>query len=103
MKIKFTSGNPESVLELINEHLSGRKLGKIVKLELTGDELIVAISKLGTSKLHFDVICKGDDVRFNLAKEKIAMSHKALKGSVIEKFKKVIQACDGEIVEEYPG
>lgn len=101
MKISFNGLTPVAAIDALKDHLSGRKLGSIVKFELSKDTLTVVISKLGTSKLFFEVDQSGNDTKFDLSSEKIAFSHRALKDGVIEKLEKVIIDTGGKVVEKY--
>ena len=101
MKIEFENLDPDTAIQRLRQNLSGRKLGSIVSFELSHDTLTVVISKLGTSKLIFEVETSEDLTIFDLSKEKIAFSHRALKDGVIQKLVKVIEACDGQITRLY--
>lgn len=101
MKIGFDKHSPAEAVAALENNLSGRKLGSMVSFELDTNELVVVISKLGKSKLNFSVNKAGQNTEFNLASEKIALSHRALKDSVIEKLEKVIVESGGKILENY--
>lgn len=101
MKIGFDKHSPVEAVTALEKNLSGRKLGSMVSFELSKNELVVIISKLGKSKLSFSVNGSGEKTVFDLESEKIALSHRALKDSVIEKLGKVIVESGGKILENY--
>lgn len=103
MKIQFCSLSPVEAVKKIEKKISGRKLGAMVSFQLDNEQLIVKISKLGSSRLFFDVENKSGDTVLELASEKIALSHKAMKASVLEKLVAVIESCDGKILRKYGG
>ena len=91
MKIGFKNSTPEESVAALESNLSGRKLGSMVSLELDSKKLTVVISKLGKSKLNFSIDSRDSETFFKLDSEKIALSHRALKDSVLEKLEKVIR------------
>jgi hypothetical protein len=101
MKIGFDNLAPNAAVDKLKDNLSGRKLGSIVSFDLESETLTVVISKLGTSKLIFSVDDSSGNTVFDLTKEKIAFSHRALKDGVIQKLAKVIRDCDGDVLREY--
>lgn len=97
MKINYSNDDPNQVVSLIEQNLSGRKLGKLVSLDLSGDQLIVTLSKMGTSKLFFDLKNVAGGVEFLLTEEKVALSHRAFKNEVKEKLVSVIENTGGRV------
>lgn len=79
--------------------MEGRALGDIVSLGEEGGNLIVKISKLGTSTLQFDRSEQGDDTIFTLSVEKIAFAHKAFKDEVKSKLVHLIEKSGGKVLE----
>ena len=55
MKVVFEGQLPEQIYQQFQEQLMGRKLGSLVKIDYSGEEMNVVISKLGTSRLHFQI------------------------------------------------
>ena len=101
MKIGFKKHTPEESVAALEGNLSGRKLGSMVSFELDSKKLTVIISKLGKSKLNFSIEKSDSETFFTLDSEKIALAHRALKDSVIEKLEKVIKDSGGSIIEKY--
>ncbi len=97
MKFTFKDQDSNTILDSITSILSGRKLGKMVSLEPEAQGLIVKISKMGTSKLIFDRLDTEDGFELILVKEKIALSHKAFKGEVTEKFIEIVKQAGGQV------
>lgn len=97
MKIKFKEDRPAEILEEIKENLGGRKLGKIVEFEMDGKNLKVTIKKMGKSYLEFTHAPDNGGLQWELTDEKIALSHKAFKGEVLEKITRVVNQIGGEV------
>ena len=103
MKVQFTETDPANVLEAIKAAMAGRKLGDIVDFTLEGQQLLVTISKMGTSTLTFHQETNAGKssaaggLTYNLAKEKIAFTHKAFKSEVERKIVQVIEQAGGSV------
>jgi len=97
MIISYKEGQPEEILSQIREKLGGRKLGQMLQFHLEGGDLDVTIKKMGTSRLSFEQMSDGPSLRWELKSEKIALSHRAFKGEVLEKLTKVIQQTGGTV------
>ncbi len=99
MHIHFTDNDPNTVISKIKDVMGDRALSKMVSFDMSGNEMIVTISKLGTSSLHFTCSKGAQGCQFELTKEKIALAHKPLKGEVTAKIYKVIEKAGGVIKE----
>ena len=99
MKIKFTKQPNSEIISALQKTMEGRALGQIVSVGEEGGNLIVKISKLGTSTLQFDRSEQGNDLIFTLSVEKIAFAHKAFKDEVKSKFVSVIEKSGGKVLE----
>lgn len=97
MQISFREKNRDSILAAIKRAMGDRELGKIVQFTLRTGCLEVVISKLGTSTLTFTESETEVGLKYNLASEKIAFTHRALKDEVTRKIKQVVQSAGGEI------
>lgn len=95
MKLSFEKDNTKDVLNSIKDVLEGRKLNDMVSFRLDGDDLILTISKLGTSTVNFKYSKNSNGFTWDVVKEKIAFSHKAFKGEVMEKLIKVVEQVGG--------
>ena len=95
MEIKFNSTDRDQILKDIRDAMGGRDLAKIVDLQVTGGELIVTISQLGTSKLTFKEKEEPDSLIYTLASEKIALAHRPSKNMVTKKILSVIEKAGG--------
>ena len=99
MKFHFPGKDSiQAIVTDIEESLSGRKLGKMVSLNLNDDEVHVAIKKLGTSTIRFKSGNNGEAVTLDLIDQKIALAHRKFKDEVVEKIVKVIESCGGQQV-----
>ncbi len=99
MKVDFEVQDKEQILSNIKEAMGGRALAKMVDFDLSADEMVVTISKMGKSKLFFSAQESDAGITYTLTKEKIAFSHKAFKGEVTEKIVKVIQKAGGKVTD----
>ncbi len=95
MQIQFPDTDPKAVIQKLQDVMGGRQLSKMVSFDLTGGEMVVTISKLGTSSLHFKCEPNAKGCHFALTKEKIALTHRPLKGDVTDKIIKVIEKAGG--------
>ncbi len=98
MKVEFPKQATSEIIALLTKEMSGRSLGDLVKLEASGQDLVVKISKLGTSVLTFTRTEAGSNAVFELTSEKIAFAHKAFKDEVKQKLISVISKAGGKAV-----
>ncbi len=98
MKIRFSEKDPKKIITKIKETMGDRKLGQMVDFIQEGNDVVVTISKMGTSKLTFAHKTAGEGSELTLASEKIALAHKAFKDEVKEKIIAVIQKAGGTVV-----
>ncbi|NRA64053.1 MAG: hypothetical protein HRU19_06185 [Pseudobacteriovorax sp.] len=97
MKIFFPEKNPDSIVSSLETAMGDRALSKIVSFSQKNEQLIVTLSKLGTSTLSFDRSESADGTTYTLAKEKIALSHRPLKSDVTGKIIKVVERAGGTV------
>lgn len=97
MRAKFPQKDPKEVLSAMQKVLSGRELGNLVSLSLSGQELVVTISKLGTSTITFGSAALGGGLEFTLKNEKIAFAHRPFKDEVMKKFEHLIEQAGGKV------
>ncbi|MBC7658490.1 MAG: hypothetical protein H7249_02150 [Chitinophagaceae bacterium] len=97
MEVKFPEKDLGVIIGKIKDALGGRELGKMVSFDQAGNEMIVTISKFGTSTLTFSTKQTATGSELTLDKEKIALAHRALKGEVTDKIVKVIQQAGGTV------
>jgi len=100
MRFVFTEKDPQKILETITSELGGRELGKLLNLELNASELVVTISKLGTSVLRFAQKKLSDGVEFALTEEKIAFTHRAFKDDMTAKLAKLVEKSGGKVFQK---
>ena len=98
MKAFFSSNDPTGILNKMNSLLSGRELGNLVTLSLKGKQMVVTISKLGTSTLAFTGAEKNGGLEYVLTEEKIAFTHKPFRDEVVKKFIGLIEQAGGKVV-----
>lgn len=99
MKVQFKIQPNSNIIDAIRKTMEGRALGDIVSIDEEGGQLVVKISKLGTSTLSFNRLEKDGHAVFTLASEKIAFAHKAFKDDVKTKFLHVVEKSGGTVLE----
>lgn len=98
MEIYFKDKNTNEVIEGIKHKLDGRKLGDLLKIEADGEDIRVTISKMGTSTLEFSHHNTKEGHSWELSKEKLAFTHRAFKGEIVEKLTEIIGSMGGKVV-----
>ena len=106
LKVRFSGVSSGEIFKAIEERLDGRKLGSLVSLNLEGSELMVTVSKLGTSKIRFEVIeettqDEGLCTTLCLLDKKIPWAHKVLEKELARKLTDIIQQSGGDVLEPY--
>lgn len=92
---------PKSYAEAVDAlkgYIKREKLSDIVAVKDEPSELIIKISKLGTSTLTFAVTEKDGTTEFLLIKENIAFSHKAYKSKIIKYVTDMVEQEGGSVV-----
>ena len=98
MKFRFPKQDGKEIVKAIEAALGGRSLADLVKFDSNATNLIVTISKLGTSTLTFSRAETGNEVEYSLKEEKIAFTHRAFKDDVTQKLMSVIAKAGGKLV-----
>ena len=98
MKFFFPETDAAKIVTSLNDAMSGRKLGKMVDIESKGSEIKITISKLGKTTIEFSQTPADGGVEWSKTKEKVALSHRAVKGEVIEKIYKIVVGVGGKIL-----
>ena len=95
MNVQFQDSDPQACLTKIKDTMGSRELSKMVSFDINSGEMLVTISKLGTSTLHFQFSQNAGGCLFKLTKEKIALTHRPLKAEVTAKIIKVLEKAGG--------
>lgn len=85
------SASADDFIKKVTDSLSGRELGKIASINLSGQNVIITFNKLGKSEVTFSLDKTESGFKCAHKSEKIAFTHKALRGSIEEKFAKVLE------------
>jgi len=97
VKISFKESDAKKIVKNLADSLEDRELGKICKFSLDGNDIVVTISKMGTSEIVFAGKSSKDGMEFSLSKEKIAFTHRPFKDEVVDKIRKVVTGCGGTV------
>ena len=97
MEVQFPEKDLNVIIGKLKEVMGDRELSKMVNFEKQSEGLLVTISKLGTSTLHFDCKQTPQGCHLTLSKEKIALAHRPLKNEVTNKIIKVIEQAGGKV------
>ena len=79
--------------------MGDRTLSEMVAFEIDKNQMIITISKLGTSTLTFARLDETERVFFTKISEKIAFTHKAFKGDVTQALVKIVKKAGGTVEE----
>ncbi len=97
MKLCFENLPPDQVVHKLQEQLEHRKLGDMVRFDLTGEDMRVTIQKMGTSTLDFRHKKIGTLHEWTLVQEKIALTHRGFKGEMLEKIVGLVAKVGGVV------
>ena len=98
MKLQFPKQDSAEVIKKIENAMGGRALADLVSFKTTTSQLLVTISKLGTSTLVFERKENGEKIEFHLKEEKIAFTHKAFKDDIKDKLCKIVEQVGGKVL-----
>ena len=99
MKISFPKQESKKIISAIKKAMGDRALSEMVDLSIEKSQMIITISKLGTSTLTFAKEVNDDRVLFVMTGEKIAFTHRAFKGEVTDALLKIVKKAGGTVEE----
>jgi hypothetical protein len=99
MKISFPKQESKKIISAIKKAMGDRALSEMVDLSIEKSQMIITISKLGTSTLTFAKEVNDDRVLFVMTGEKIAFTHRAFKGEVTDALMKIVKKAGGTVEE----
>jgi hypothetical protein len=99
MKISFPKQESKKIISAIKKAMGDRALSEMVDLSIEKSQMIITISKMGTSTLTFSKKDEDERVFFVMTSEKIAFTHRAFKGEVTEALAKIVKKAGGTIEE----
>jgi len=88
---------PAEFVERVRRELAQHGFADAVSLFVSGGELIVRFSKLGTSELRYVLKSLGDGFQASLVAERISPFHLAFKRAFEEKFEQVVAYVGGQV------
>lgn len=92
--IKSFSVQSESANDFVKKvtnSLSGRELGKIASVSLSGENVVITFSKLGKSEVIFSLNKNENGFQCIHKSEKISFTHKAFRSDIEGKLSKVLE------------
>lgn len=93
------NATPEEFITKITDALAGRELGKIASMTLAGENVLVTFSKLGKSEVTFALKKESNQFTCNHLSEKIALTHRALRGDIEGKLAKVLESVGATVTQ----
>jgi hypothetical protein len=93
------NSTPQEFIAKITQALSGRDLGKIVSMTATENQVNITFSKLGKSEVIFSLAKENADFSCTHQSEKIALTHKALRGDIESKLAKVLESAGASVTQ----
>ena len=100
MKIEFPNKPTDQIIKDINDVLEKRAFPQAVSLSHNGKELLVKVSKMGTSTLIFTRTDAKKRAQFSLTFEDIAFAHKPFYGEVKDQLLSVVKEAGGKVTGE---
>ena len=88
---EVASTSSDDFLKQVVETIAGRELGNITTLSKLGNEIIVTISKLGTTELKYALENSGAGFKASLKSEKIAFAHRPFRADIEGKLQRVME------------
>ncbi len=89
--------NAREFVDGVRRALSGRSLGQMVTLDLEGTQLVVRLSKMGTTELKYDVVPQGAGFVANLTQERVAPFHAPFRADFEHKLEQVLQDLGADL------
>lgn len=89
------SGSPEAFTLRMREAMVGRALGSIATVTVACDELVLTVSRLGTSEVRFRTTPSGTGFRAVRSGEKIALPHRPFREEMERKLEGVVRKAGG--------
>lgn len=92
-------GNISDFIAKVTDTLSQRELGKIVHVTHEGSDVTIHFSKLGKSEVVFQLQPQDSGFECQHIREKIALTHKALRPDIEGKLAKILESSGASIVQ----
>ena len=100
MKIEFPKKPTDQIVKDLNDVMDKRELSQTVSLSHKGKELVMTVSRMGTSTLVFTRTDSKKRAHFSLTSEDIAFAHKPLYGQFKEQLLSVVREAGGKVTED---
>lgn len=99
MIIEMALDCPKFAVTKVEEKLVGWPLKNLVSFDVCQNKMTLTIKKLGTSIIEFNIEKSHEKLIFKKSKEKIALSHKAIRNVVESKLTEAVRSIEGKIYE----
>ena len=93
------NSNSQEFIAKVTNALSGRDLGKIASMSVSGENMLISFSKLGKSEVVFAIVQEGASFTCTHKSEKIAFTHKALRNDIEAKLAKVLESVGATVTQ----
>ena len=88
---EVVSVSADDFLKQVAEAIAGRELGSMTKLQKSGNEISVTISKMGTTELKYGIEQAGAGFKASLKSEKVAFAHRPFRADIEGKLQNVME------------
>jgi hypothetical protein len=99
MEIILPTKPTDRLINVIEKVIDRRGLSDNVSLSHEGKQLVVRVSRLGTSTLIFSRTDARRKAHFSLTSEEIAMSHRFSYSEFANQLRSIVEEAGGEVVE----
>ena len=99
MKIEFPKKPTPQIIKDLNGVLDKRAFPQTISLSHESNDLVVKISKMGTSTLIFTRTDAKKRAEFSLTSENIAFAHKPFYGQFKDELLSVVEEAGGKVTE----
>jgi len=89
--------DPQEFVEQVRRALANHDMAGHVTLQLAGDDLVVRLEYMGTTRLHYRLERDGDGLAARLVGERVALLHAPFRDAFDTKFADIISKVGGSV------
>lgn len=95
---EHASVSADEFVQKVKAVIANRELGKMTTIAKAGDEIVVTISKMGTTEIRYAVAAVGSGFKAHLSNEKIAFAHRPFRADIEGKLQSVMEKLGAKCV-----